>query len=113
MDLPHLAKHETWILVEFSLPVFYAVAVGHLHRMQRRKRWDGEFQRNRIIIELGAGRTFVQKQMGSFHFTDGKNRGPERRVTDSSSQSWGWEPSLLTWTCFLPWPPGSQTKGFI
>lgn len=49
MDLPHLAKHETWILVEFSLPVFYAVAVGHLHRMQRRKRWDGEFQRNRIM----------------------------------------------------------------
>lgn len=49
MDLPHLAKHERRVPVEVSLPVFYVIFVVRLHRMQKRKQWEGMFQRIRIM----------------------------------------------------------------
>lgn len=47
-NLPHLAEHEGLILTEFSLPVFSALSVAPLHRMQRQKQGHGMFHRIRI-----------------------------------------------------------------
>ena len=49
IDFPCLAKHESQILVEFNLPVFYGLSVVHLHRRQKRKQGEREFQRIRRV----------------------------------------------------------------
>lgn len=46
---PILAKHQSQILVEFNLPVFYVISVVHLHRRQKRKQGEREFQRIRRV----------------------------------------------------------------
>lgn len=69
------------ILVEFSLPVFYAISVSHLHRIGEAMEWWVPKNQNNGIREFGARRPLYRNKcifFFFFHDSDGKNWGPER-----------------------------------
>lgn len=74
MDVPHLATHEKRVLAELHLPVFDVISMVCLHRTQRRKHGEGEFQRIRIMalqnLELEGP---LYRNVNCFHFADWNN----------------------------------------
>lgn len=47
MDIPRLAEHKGQILVDLAF--LFSVSLWSTYRMQRRKRWQGQFQRIRLM----------------------------------------------------------------